>query len=522
MHQDQCLNLRFDEKRRINSEVQLKKRLVSVDRKSMLVWAISLFVAGVCAQLLLRNLGHRFSIYSRASFRRKKSESVPLVGGLGLVLTVAFGAYLTGSETTRVILLSALPMVLVALIDDKFELSAKIKLPFQIAAALLFCQQFGVENLFYSKLSGSEFWGTLISAFFLVVMVNAYNFLDGLDGQLASISIIGIATLGFLSPQNEVVSLIFSAALASFFIFNFPPAKIYLGEVGSSFLGFALGAFACTMPLALTPTISFWAMNFLFSLAFCDVWSAIFRRLLRKQAPWRGDREHFHHKLQLLGLGKKSSLAVSASMMALSSAVAYVAFVAESESVTHITLAIGGFGLSLVYFGILTLERVIARRTAGVFQFFMQDKLKQVPALMSLNPAAQYMIFDYSVYVRQLQDNSVPEISQTVEQFLNLFLSMGSKVYIQTLEGNKLCIQVHGNLEQSLRQAKQEWRNKVAQDLKIFLTELRILRNEAPIPEGLKFVRLREVQQLLNKASAVAGNAETSVGSPATPISIVR
>jgi UDP-GlcNAc:undecaprenyl-phosphate GlcNAc-1-phosphate transferase len=465
----------------------------------MLSWAISLFAVGVCAQLLLRHFGHRIAFYSRANFRRKKSERIPLVGGLGLILTAWVGVAMTGSESAKTLLLAALPMICVALIDDKFELSAKIKLPFQILSAALFCHLFGTENLFYSQLAGSEVWGTAISIFFLVVMINAYNFLDGLDGQLATISLIGVATLGFLNPQNEVLSLILTASLASFFIFNFPPAKIYLGEVGSSFLGFALGAFACTLPLAATPTISFWAMNFLFSLAFCDVWSAIFRRLLRKQAPWRGDREHFHHKLELLGFGKKAALMVSASVMLLSSAVAYVAFKSESQSLVLVTLAIGGFGLCLVYFGVLILEKVIAQRTAGVFKFFVQQKLKQIPSLLNLNPAAQFIIFDYSVYVRQLQDNTVPEISEIVDHFLQVFQSLGSRVYVQELDGNRLCIQVHGNLEQSLRQAKQEWRNQVCIQIKNFLTDLRILRNEAAIPEGLKFVSLKEAQLILNR-----------------------
>ena len=189
-------------------------------------------------------------------------------------------------------------MLAVGLADDMFCLRAPVKLLFQIASSLAAVLGSGLAT------GKTE---VVLSMLWLVLLTNAHNFIDGMDGLLAGCAgleaaLLGVALLLLGKEGLWQASLLLVVALFSFRLYNRYPAQIFAGDCGSGAIGFFLGMLS--LPLFSFPAISIFnlAPLFLFAYPITDLATSVLRRLLHGRSPFSADRAHLHHRLYAKGL----------------------------------------------------------------------------------------------------------------------------------------------------------------------------------------------------------------------------
>jgi UDP-GlcNAc:undecaprenyl-phosphate GlcNAc-1-phosphate transferase len=209
--------------------------------------------------------------------------------------------------------------MLVGLLDDTYGLSPKVKLLGQIVAALVAVQfgyrvEFitnpfngGIIDLVDLKLS------TPVTLFWIIGITNAINLIDGLDGLAAGTSAIAAVTMAVVAwseglPEIAVLALILAAAVLGFLKYNFNPAQIFMGDSGSLFLGFNLGALAIEGLTKGATVISLFIPIVILGIPIMDTMFAIIRRFSNGQPIFQPDKKHLHHCLLELGLSHKQTV----------------------------------------------------------------------------------------------------------------------------------------------------------------------------------------------------------------------
>ncbi len=151
-------------------------------------------------------------------------------------------------------------------------------------------------------------WGVLLTVLWLVGMTNLINLIDGVDGLAGGICLMLMALLAYVGHQSGSFALLVSGmagALLGFLWFNFPPARIYLGDGGAYFLGFQIGLFAILSSHKGTVFAALVAPLFVLALPIVDTALAILRRGLRGLPIFRPDRRHIHHHLLDMGMSRR-------------------------------------------------------------------------------------------------------------------------------------------------------------------------------------------------------------------------
>lgn len=306
---------------------------------------LTAFIAALAATLALTPLARRAALRLRIvdcpDGRRKLQKlPVPLLGGLavfagwwlGLAVTAACGfpLQLPAAMPQAAVTLAALSLV--GICDDAFNLRARWKLLAQIVAtlpiALAGCSLAQVACC--GGLIDLGLWGPAFTVLWLVLGINSLNLIDGMDG-MASLTGLGIcltaAALDLATGGTHVgmFVLALAGALAGFLVFNFPPAKIYLGDTGSMVIGLAVSL--ASMRVARTPdgVTHLTPMLALMALPLTDTLLAILRRSLSGRGIWYPDRGHVHHRLLDRGLPVRRVLALVAGFMAIWGTVTVVA-----------------------------------------------------------------------------------------------------------------------------------------------------------------------------------------------------
>lgn len=256
--------------------------------------------------------------------RKIHTKPMPLLGGIGIFLAFLLGYMLFAPKNDLMlsILISSFLIMLLGLFDDMTKSETpmpnkyKVLVQLAVAAIVVF---YGGLTLNRATLFGLEFNFGFISPFLtmliIVAIINAVNLIDGLDGLcagIASIYFLTIAILGFILNKfgglDIILSLIMLGSTLGYLIHNFPPARIYQGDAGSTFLGlmmsviFLLGFKTTTLTSLIIPC-------FLLAIPIMDTLFAIIRRKLKGQAIDHADKEHIHHQF-LKRFDKKSTLLV--------------------------------------------------------------------------------------------------------------------------------------------------------------------------------------------------------------------
>lgn len=252
--------------------------------------------------------------------RRMHKKPIPRLGGLGIVLGFLISFLIFGEVEgeLRGILTGAGLMVALGIVDDVWALPALPKFAVQILAAIIVV----AHGCRIEQVMGIQFPSWLsytVSILWIVTITNAVNFIDGLDGLAAGVSAISAGTMlvvaMLLVPEpNAMASAIVLAGLVGgcigFIPYNFNPASIFMGDTGSTFLGFMLASVSIFGLFKTYAVISFAVPFLLLGLPIFDICFAVLRRLVHGQSPMHADRGHVHHRLIDMGFSQKQAVAI--------------------------------------------------------------------------------------------------------------------------------------------------------------------------------------------------------------------
>ncbi|MBQ6465226.1 MAG: undecaprenyl/decaprenyl-phosphate alpha-N-acetylglucosaminyl 1-phosphate transferase [Oscillospiraceae bacterium] len=331
--------------------------------------AATLLACAVCYRLTpaVKILAETLGAVDQPGGRRIHDHPIPRMGGLAICLAFLSAALLLARLSRAVVgtLLGALIIALMGAADDLVQLSPRKKLAVQCAAALT-AMACGVRIEFISTPAGAEPFLALgklsgpLTLLWLVGCTNAVNLIDGLDGLAAGVSAISSLTLfeaALLAGQPNAALLLaaLTGACLGFLPYNFHPAVIFMGDLGSQFLGFVLACVSVIGAFKLQTALTFAVPVLSLALPLADTVCSFFRRLLHGQSPFHADRGHFHHRLLALGFSQKQAAAVLYAASALSG----LAALCLADRHRGVRLACLLLGWAIVF----CLDRFVLRRT---------------------------------------------------------------------------------------------------------------------------------------------------------------
>ena len=293
-------------------------------------------------------------------------QSIPRTGGLAVLAGMMVGMLLIPTadgpsvEVLGIILAGLVPLSLVSFLDDCRGIIAGWRILVHLLAAVsLFAANLAPDRL---ELPGctlplSAWTGIPLILLFTIWMINLYNFMDGMDGFAGGMAVIGFSTLAWLGRTDAgfaAVCLTVAAASAGFLVHNFPPAKVFLGDTGSTALGFL--AAACSLWGSKAGLFPFWVALLVFSPFIMDATVTLLRRLLRGERIWEAHRTHYYQRLVLLGWGHRRTVLAEYALMLACAGSAVLAI--QLSPVGQVGLIIGWILIySLLMLGVDRLER---------------------------------------------------------------------------------------------------------------------------------------------------------------------
>ncbi|MCY9514208.1 glycosyltransferase family 4 protein [Paenibacillus apiarius] len=332
---------------------------------------ITVYVVGGLIALLLATgltpLVKKFAIKVGAvdvpNARKVHTRIMPRMGGLGIyaafvlallalmpfIPDTLFGSARDGN-LVKALLAGGSVIVLVGALDDRFELSAKVKLVGQIIAACVVVFGFDLTVNFVNVPFGDKYWAIEswiaipLTIFWIVGVTNAINLIDGLDGLAAGVSGISIATILVMAVfmGNPAVILLCSILLGSivgFLFFNFHPAKIFMGDTGSLFLGFSLAVLSM-LGFKQIAIVSFITPLLIIGVPLSDTFFAIIRRWLQKKPIFAPDKGHLHHCLRELGFSHRKTVLIIYGIAAFFGVLAVIQSFAASHDANWVTFVV--------------------------------------------------------------------------------------------------------------------------------------------------------------------------------------
>jgi UDP-GlcNAc:undecaprenyl-phosphate GlcNAc-1-phosphate transferase len=255
--------------------------------------------------------------------RRMHNHPIPRMGGLAIFLGFLLSVLIFIPLTTQLkgILLGTVIIVVLGIFDDIHDLNAMFKFVVQIIAALIaVCSgnliQFISNPNVFSDVSTLNlgFLAYPITVIWIVAITNAVNLIDGLDGLACGVSTISSMTMLVIAlvVSEGNVAIIMAAlvgACLGFLPYNLNPAKIFMGDTGSTFLGFVLATVSIQGLFKMYSIISFVVPFLMLGLPIFDISTAFIRRISKGQSPMHPDRSHVHHQLIDMGMSQKQAVA---------------------------------------------------------------------------------------------------------------------------------------------------------------------------------------------------------------------
>jgi len=285
---------------------------------------IVLFVFIVVALVMpvIIKIAHHVNALDMPNERKVHKEPMPRMGGLAIFIGFLVGYMLFCNQTVQMnsILIGSFFIILIGIFDDIKPLSPSIKFCGQLLAAIIVVYYGNVVMQDLSAFGLYINFGMFakpITILFIVSVINCLNLIDGLDGLAGGISTIFFITitvistlLGNVSSLDASLTLIMIGACLGFLLYNFHPAKIFMGDSGSMFLGYMIAVISLLGFKNVTLT-SFIVPVLILAIPILDTLFAIIRRLLKGESFAKADKEHFHHQiLKMAGNQTKTVLII--------------------------------------------------------------------------------------------------------------------------------------------------------------------------------------------------------------------
>ncbi|MEH7548162.1 glycosyltransferase family 4 protein, partial [Neobacillus vireti] len=209
---------------------------------------VASFITVIIATPFVIKLAIKIGATDKPNKRKVHQKIMPRLGGLAIFIGVFVGYFVSGLYSQRILTISvgAVLIIIIGILDDLYELSAKVKFAGQLLVAILIVSSgLKVDFLtipFVVDRMDLGLFSYPLTVFWIVGITNAINLIDGLDGLAAGISSIGLASIGLLAALSGkglilTIALIVLGSTLAFLFYNFHPAKIFMGDTGALFLG---------------------------------------------------------------------------------------------------------------------------------------------------------------------------------------------------------------------------------------------------------------------------------------------
>ena len=280
------------------------------------------FLVSVLLVPIVKKVAKHIGAMDVPNARKVHKVPMPRLGGLAIYIAFLFGYILYGQISTQMIsiLIGSFLLIIVGIFDDINSVPAKYKFLVQIVAAAIV--------VIYGKLGFSELTvfglsfhfpmiiNDILAIFFIVAITNAINLIDGLDGLSSGISAIYFLTIAIIALITNkiggidiILSLIMLGATLGFLFHNFPPAKIFMGDTGSLFLGFMISVIAL-LGYKVTTFTSLVVPIVVLAIPIFDTLFAILRRIIHHRSIDEPDMNHLHHQLLKMKFSPKVTILI--------------------------------------------------------------------------------------------------------------------------------------------------------------------------------------------------------------------
>jgi len=294
--------------------------------KSIIVLLISFFLTYLLVPLNIK-FSKKLKLVDKPSERGINNRNIPLAGGLSFafpVILLQIVYYFLFPEFGLEVLklaIGGLAILILGFLDDKKKYTANYKLLFQIIiVVIMFIIGFKIElltNPFGEAIHSGIFSFPLTVIWFLIV-INAFNLIDGIDGLASGIALIVsivLMAVSLVCSNNMIVflCLILIGSNLAFLKYNFYPAKIFMGDTGSLFIGFNIATISVigTTQFKGITTMTLLIPIIALIIPLSDTFLAIFRRIKKKKNIFMADKEHIHHKMLKMGFSQKTIALIS-------------------------------------------------------------------------------------------------------------------------------------------------------------------------------------------------------------------
>ena len=291
----------------------------------MIIAAFTAFLSAFMAIKLFKPLAIDVGLVDKPNARKHHEGQIPLIGGISIFAAVLAASllWLPNTIELRMYLIASAMMVFIGALDDKYDLKVRIRIVGQIIIASLMIYGVGdyisnLGDLFgFGAIELGPF-GIVFTYIAIIVVINAYNMVDGIDGLVGSLSLntfTAIALLFLMSGNHDYVSypLILATATLPYLMFNLGffkkyTKKIFMGDAGSMFIGLSviwlLSMGTQGENASFRPVTALWIC----AVPLMDMLAIVMRRYRKGKSPFKPDRDHLHHILQRAGLSSTQAL----------------------------------------------------------------------------------------------------------------------------------------------------------------------------------------------------------------------
>jgi len=319
---------------------------------------------------IIKKIAVKANLVDKPNYRKVHTTPVPLVGGISIAFSAVLVILLSGNRLPFLmeylpIVTSGFVLLIVGIIDDKNDVSAKYKLAIQLLLSLIIAfSGIRISSLYglFGIYEVAVWTQYLLTIIVITGVVNAFNLMDGVDGLVGGLSVLGfamflLASVYFSDYYLGKISVIFIGAIVGFLRFNLSKKKIFMGDSGSLFLGFLLVTLGIKFMEEQDGSQNGYAYGFLllvsfFSIPVLDSLRVYLGRIKQGNSPFKADKSHLHHLLLTAGLTHKK---VAVSVVAFSMIFFFIGFGLISYQSTSIIILL----MIIVFWGIVQLLLMI-------------------------------------------------------------------------------------------------------------------------------------------------------------------
>lgn len=293
----------------------------------MLVELAYVFFFSFTTLFVMRKVAKKIELVDKPNARKHHEGVVPLAGGISVCISVSYFLYqhVEVAPQLFVLLASLVFLTILGALDDKFDLSVKLRLALQACVAVLMMhftdyRLVSLGNPFGFGSIDLPLVGYVMTVFAVIAAINAFNMVDGIDGLLGGLSIVtfsSLALLGVIFGDGLTTSIcfIFVFAIIPYVCMNLGllgrKRKVFMGDAGSMMIGFAVVWLLLSVSQiteagahSIRPVTALW----LIAIPLMDMAAIMIRRVKRGDSPFKPDREHLHHIFQKLGFSSRQTL----------------------------------------------------------------------------------------------------------------------------------------------------------------------------------------------------------------------